>query len=65
MNRAIERAAVRTEGLGLDHLLGMDVPDGDLVAETVGSIPAAHCAGGPNVVLIARSPSGVIAKSYM
>ena len=31
----------------------------------VGSIPAAHRAGDPNVVLIARSASGVMAKSYM
>ena len=31
----------------------------------VGSMPGAHSAGGPNVVLIAVSASGVIAKSYM
>ena len=31
----------------------------------VGSMPGAHIAGDPNVVLIANSESGVIAKSYM
>ena len=28
-------------------------------------MPGAHCAGEPNVVLMASSASGVMAKSYM
>ena len=59
-----QRAAGGAEVGGLDHFAPPEVPDGDLVAEAAGSMPAPTRREAKDV-LIPRFASGSAAKLYM